>query len=163
MAKLALFDLDGTLSDDSARQHLYLEKRYKEYFSYEAQMSDPTYQQGRALFYQMVDEGWDIGYLSARLERNRDASRDWLTRERYPHPERAMLRPEEMSDTRPPEFKSHIIGEIIRSGEFEKVVLVDNDPRVVERITADHGEEHVFFADWDVNHKVTASIGSTED
>lgn len=157
MTNLLLWDMDGTLSDDRQRQHFYQEKDYVSYFSYEAMMADPIYPEALALYHEMQRDGWTMGYLTARLERNRPATLDWLTKYELVSPETAILRPEEESSTRPPRFKSRIVCQIIESGKYNRVVLVDNDPLVIERVTEDCGDEHVFFADWDKD-PLTASI-----
>lgn len=149
MAKLLLWDLDGTLADDRHRYHLYEQKRFSEYFAYDSIMADGVYMDALALYSEMKSHGWQMGYLTARLERNRQATVDWLTKHRFDNPETAILRPEEWVDFRPPRFKSEVIGRFIESGEYDEVVLVDNDLKVVQRIAEDHGEEHVFHADWD--------------
>jgi hypothetical protein len=159
MTNLVLFDMDGTLSDDTQRQHLYLEKRYTEYFSYDAQMSDAPYPEGRALFDAMQVDGWVAGVLTARLERNSLATFHWLQRESYVLGGPVILRPESQHTVRPPVFKSSVLRGLIESGEYEHVILVDNDPLVVAQVTADLGSEHVMFADWDRNPQL-ASIAN---
>ena len=157
MTKLLLWDMDGTLSNDGHRKDLYLNKQYLEYFSYDAQMADTVYPEARALYNEMKADGWVMGYLTARLERNRPATTDWLTLHGFDSPETAILRPEADHIVRPPRFKAVVIGDIIEHGGYDQVVMVDNDPLVVERIAADYGDEFVFHADWD-QHPETASI-----
>lgn len=159
MSKLLLWDLDGTLSDDRQRQHLYQEQRWAEYFSYEAQMSDPVYPEARALYEEMKSQGWEMGYLSARLERNRPASFDWLTKHGFDNPHRLYLRPEADSIIRPARFKAAVLEDFIDFGGYDFVVLVDNDPLVADRIRTTLGEQHFFFASWDKNPQ-TASIAA---
>jgi hypothetical protein len=151
MTKLLLWDLDGTLSDDSQRQHHYLNKNWSEYFSYDAQMADPVYPQALALYNEMLASGWTMGYLTARLERNRQATVDWLILHGFENPDGAIMRPEEDYLIRPPRFKSMVVGNLLSSGHYDDVVLVDNDPLVVERVSDDLGSAHVFQAMWDAN------------
>lgn len=155
MTKLVLWDFDGTMSDDRHRRDLYHEKRYAEYFGYEQQMADPPYPEAMALYAEMKLEGWEMAYLTARLERNRPATEDWI-RKHGLDIGAVFMRPEAMNLVRPPKFKSQIVGRLIASGEYERVVLVDNDPLVVERIKEDHGEEHIFFASWDQNPEMSS-------
>lgn len=157
MTKLILFDMDGTLSDDRQRHHLYLNGEFEEYFSYQAQIADPPYEAAVALYDEMVNrKGWVPGYLSARLERNRPASVDWLTINGFANADSIFLRPEELSHMRPPRFKSLKVGELIDTGRYDSIVVVDNDPLVIERITEDHGAGYAFFADWDMNPKMAS-------
>ncbi len=148
MPKLALFDLDGTLSNDDHRQHLYQQQQWADYFSYDAQMADPVWPEGRALYEEMILDGWDIGYLTARRERNRQASVDWLTLHEFVNPDSVILRPEADANIRPPKFKAIVVEDFIKHSLYDAVVLIDNDPLVVERIRADLGEEFVFHARW---------------
>lgn len=157
MTKLVLFDMDGTLSDDRQRAHFAQERDWVNYFSYAAQMADPVYPQGRALYEEMLGKGWEVGYLTARLEQNRTATVDWLVKNDFQHPERAILRPELYSFMRPPRFKSRTIQGLRETMQYDEIVLVDNDPEVVQRITDDHGARFTFFANWDQD-PVTASL-----
>lgn len=150
MTKLLLWDMDGTLSDDRHRQKYRDEGDYEKYFDYDAMMADPVYEEALALYREMKLDNWEMGYLTARLERNRPATVDWLTRNGFEKAESAYLRPEIYSRLRPPKFKSMLVGQLIESKAFERVVLVDNDLEVVRRVTEDHGAESVFFAEWGV-------------
>ena len=164
MKKLLLWDLDGTLSDDRQRQHFYQTKQWEKYFSYQAQMSDPVFPAARALYDELKSSGWDMGYLSARLERNRQASHDWLKLNNFDRPDKLMLRPEELSDMRPPQFKAGVLKKLIESNEYDCVMLVDNDPHVVNFIRKVLGDEHIFFADWGSEHtasSVTEAVAET--
>ena len=162
MKKLVLFDMDGTLSDDRQRKPLADAQDWDGYFSYDAQMADAVYGHGRALYEEMLFNGWEIGYLTARLERNRLATVDWLTRFGFINPGRAILRPELLSAYRPPRFKSLMVGALISLEEYDEIVLVDNDPEVVERVAADHGDRFTFFADWDQDPE-TASLAIVQN
>lgn len=152
MKKLLLWDLDGTLSDDRHRQLAYHEKRYLDYFAYSAMMSDPVFPEARALYDELKSAGWEIGYLTARLERNRDVSEAWLKMHNFDHPERVMLRPQELAHMRPPQFKVGVLRSFIQSGDYDAICLVDNDPLVVDHVRAELGEDYVFFADWGTEH-----------
>lgn len=148
MTKLALFDLDGTLSNDSARQQMYQEKRWAEYFSYDAQMADPVWPEGRALYEEMIRDGYYVGYLTARLYRNHQASVDWLTLHGFVNPESVILRLESEHTVRPPQFKARVVADLLRSGKWDNVVLIDNDPLVIECVSEEVGPAHAFHATW---------------
>lgn len=149
MINLVLFDLDGTLADDRHRIEAYKEGRFDEYFSYENQMSDPVFEQGRELLRCLQEQGWVVGYLTARMDRNHRASLDWLSANGFPESEWVFHRSAEYAHLRPPEFKSLIVGALIASGEFNSVALVDNDPEVIAKVSADNPYCCTFHATWD--------------
>jgi hypothetical protein len=143
--------MDGTLADDRQRRHFYQEKQWDKYFSYAAIMADSVYAPARALYEEMKSNGWAMGYLTARLERNRQATVDWLMANSFDNPHTAILRPEESADLRPAEFKTAVLADLLASERYDSVILVDNDPLVVARVTEELGSHHVFFASWDEN------------
>jgi hypothetical protein len=158
--RLCLWDIDGTLSDDRHRSHFYEAGNWEAYFAYENQISDPVYPEALALYQEMKASGWTMGYLTARLERNRPATLDWLRINDFDNPDSAILRPEDLSSMRPPRFKSEKLAQLVLSGDYEDVVLVDNDPLVIDRVVEDLGSEYVFHASWDQN-PITRSLHVT--
>lgn len=161
MKNLVLFDIDGTLADDRHRYPYVLAGDYEQYFAYDNLMKDPVYVAGRALLEELASLGWDIGYLTARLERNRPATVDWLREQGFPDGVHLFLRPEADIEVRPPRYKATIVADLLKYSGYEDVVLVDNDPHVIARIVEECGERHAFFAAWDQNPE-TASLSRVQ-
>jgi hypothetical protein len=154
MTKLALFDLDGTLSDDSHRRDLYIPGTYSEYWNPELMLQDQPFPGALDLISRLQADGWSIGVLSARLASyNAEVTEAWLAYNAlnlYP----VFLRTDENKDLTPPEYKSKIMSIYatpIGKAMFEEVVLYDNDPDVVDRIHADLGDEYATLVSWDVD------------
>lgn len=151
MTKLALFDMDGTLANDSERRKAYIAGQYSDYWNHEKMLADELYPEAEAAFRKAEAEGCDIVILTARLESyNHDLTAKWLESKGLTVMD-MIFRPDLLNYMRPAEFKSRIIGSIIRSGKYESILLYENDPEVVERITQDHGAQYVFHATWELN------------
>lgn len=147
--KIMLFDLDGTLCDDRHRVHLYEEGRATDYWRPDLVMADGVWPEAARIYHEALADGWEVGILTARLERNRGVSEAWL-REHHFKTDIVYLRPEEYAYMRPPAYKTTIIGSLIRSGDFDQVVHYDNDALVVGRIHETLGEQYAVHTTWDV-------------
>jgi len=148
-----LFDLDGTLCDDRHRLHLYEEGKSTDYWRPDLVLADAVWPEAERLYNKALLEGWEVGVLTARLERNRGVSEAWLRANGF-EASVVYLRPEEYSYMRPPAYKTTIVGSLIRSGEFDKVVHYDNDAFVVGRIRETLGDEYAVHTTWDAEHEL---------
>jgi FMN phosphatase YigB (HAD superfamily) len=149
VSRLTLFDMDGTLCDDAHRYPLYLAQDWAGYFGDVEPLKDPVWPDGKAIYDEAVERGDDIYVLTARLERNRWVSEEWLRQNGFDKVKEIILRPEEEHDVRPPQFKAQVVKLLSESGVWDEVVLVDNDPDVVEAINASLGTEYTYHATWD--------------
>lgn len=154
MAKksLALWDMDGTLSNDAHRQALYVPGIASDYWLPENMAKDALYPEALAGVQDHIDHEWQIGILTARLESyNRECTEEWL---RINLPgfdfDPIILRPDELAWMRPPEFKLGVVRQLLASGEFETVVLHDNDPYVISAIHKNISEVHAVHRTWDL-------------
>lgn len=151
MTKLALFDMDGTLANDSARRASYLAGQYSDYWNHEKMMADELFSEAEDAFRKAEAEGCDIMILTARLESyNYHLTAAWLESKGL-KVKKMIFRPDLLDYLRPPEFKSQVIGALIRTGEYESILLYENDAEVVARITQDHGAQYVFHATWELD------------
>lgn len=151
MTKLALFDMDGTLANDAHRKAAYVAGQWSDYWNHEKMLADELYSEAEDAFRKAEAEGCDIMILTARLESyNRDLTAKWLESKGLTV-KRMIFRPDLESYLRPDEFKSRVIDYFIRKGDYESIILYENDPEVVARITQDHGAQYVFHATWELN------------
>lgn len=159
MSKIALFDMDGTLSDDSHRRHLYVPGQYTEYWTPELIMQDPPFSPALELVNSLRGDGWSIGVMSARrAEYNRKVTEEWLALNgvaAFP----IFLRGESDKDLSPAEFKTKAFSIYMTSPGvilFEEAVLYDNDPDVVNLVNATYGDGHAVLTTWDVDEESPA-------
>lgn len=149
--KLALLDMDGTLSDDRHRKPLYIPGQNSEYWTRENMLADPLFPQASRLVDDLREQGWTIGILCARIDSlNTAITKEWLAEHDIDY-DYMWLKPEGSKGLTPPEFKEGVMSKLL-NGEvhsFEKVVLFDNDPLVVARISDKLGPEHVVHCTWD--------------
>lgn len=149
MSKLALIDMDGTLSDDRARAAEYIKGTYSSYWDRDRMLADPVFEPAADLIKQLAAEGWEIGVLTARLEDlNREITEVWLENQGYDlYP--IYLRPRAFESLNPSEYKSFVVHTLIQSGKYQDVVLYDNDLIVVGSVTKAVGPQHVVYCGWD--------------
>jgi hypothetical protein len=151
--KLALYDMDGTLSDDSHRRNLYVPGIYTPYWDREQLLKDKMWFAARLSTEAMRDAGWHLGVLSARSERNREVTEEWLEREGV-DVHAVWLKGKENSYTEnltPAQFKLFKLIEILASGVWDAVVLYDNDREVVDLVKTHLGTQYVVLCSWDVD------------
>ncbi len=127
---LAVFDIDGVLSDVSHRLHHLREWRWDEFFA--AADRDPLLDEGAArLRAALVDH--DVVYLTGRPERNRRLTERWLARHGLPT---GPLHMRDDDDHRPARVvKRQVIRRLARTRTVAAVL--DDDPAVVELLAAD--------------------------
>ncbi|MEU1124908.1 hypothetical protein ABZ371_15405 [Streptomyces sp. NPDC005899] len=124
---LAVFDLDGTLSDAGHRQH-FLEGRRRDWAGFfAAAADDPPLARGVALALESAEE-CEIVYLTGRPERCRRDSLAWLERHGLPRGRLFMRRD---ADRRPARYtKIEVLERLGRGREVR--VLVDDDELVCD-------------------------------
>jgi hypothetical protein len=94
--KIAYFDLDGTLADRRHRSSYYLPDGrvdWAQVYAPENVIKDPLLDTGYAHYQQLAAEGAEIYYLTARKERNRPATAQWLADHGFPA-ERLVMKPD---------------------------------------------------------------------
>ncbi|MGW7465508.1 phosphatase domain-containing protein [Streptomyces xantholiticus] len=124
---LAVFDLDGTLSDAGHRQHL-LERKPRAWDAFFAAASDdPPLAEGVALCLETAKE-CEVMYLTGRPERCRADTVDWLAAQGLPEGRIFMRR----NDDRRPARRTKL--EILRRLARDRVIsmLVDDDELVCQ-------------------------------
>ena len=138
---LAVFDLDGTLSDTRHRLH-HLERRPKDWDAFfDAAGDDPPLATGVALALQSARE-CDLAYVTGRPERCRQATLDWLAAHGLPPGELLMRR---ASDRRPARVaKVGLLRRLARSRVV--AVCVDDDAAVCDAYAREGWP--VLRADW---------------
>ena len=129
---VAVIDIDGVVAD--VRHRLaHVTGRPKDWQAFFAgAVDDPLLDEGAEVVRRLA-EVYDLVYLSGRPESLRTVTTDWLDRHALP---RGPLRLRPRGDFRPSRsFKLQALREL--SQERTVVVLVDDDPRVLEAARAD--------------------------
>ncbi len=150
--KLALLDMDGTLSDDRHRKPLYVPGQYSDYWDRDQMLADPAFPEALRTIEDLRAQGWSIGILSARsAKHNVGVTKEWLADKGISY-DYMWLKPEESAGVAPQEFKTDVMRQLIHQYAhlFDKVVLFDNDPRVVHQVATHLGSEHVVHCTWEV-------------
>jgi len=91
MANIILCDIDGTVADNSHRQHFLEEKKDWDGFFDALDLDEPIYE----IINKMNDEhnkGREIIFLTGRPERYRDSTEKWL-KQYFNFPLRVVMRP----------------------------------------------------------------------
>jgi hypothetical protein len=124
---IAVFDLDGTLSDAGHRQH-FLERRPRDWDAFfAAAVHDPPLTEGVALALSSAEE-CEVVYVTGRPERCRRDTLAWLEQHGLPLGRLFMRRND---DRRPARFvKPGILRRLARDREIR--VLVDDDELVCD-------------------------------
>jgi hypothetical protein len=146
MANLALFDVDGVLANDDHRVHYALDKKWFEYFKPERVGADPLLMPGFDLLSDLIDEGWHHEFLTGRRDTLRRTTEDWM--DGYKIPSGRMTMRTTAQTMRLAEFKVGYIGPIVSSGNYDRVVLFDDDPEVVRLTQETFGEEYAVHCTW---------------
>ena len=128
---VAVIDIDGVVAD--VRHRLcHVTERPKDWMAFFAAADDdPLLAEGAETVHRLA-EVYDVVYLSGRPERLRAVTQAWLTRHDLPGGP-LVLRPDR--DYRP--SRAYKVAELRRLAESRTVVvLVDDDPRVLEEARA---------------------------
>ncbi|GGT07695.1 hypothetical protein GCM10010271_07790 [Streptomyces kurssanovii] len=124
---LAIFDLDGTLSDAGHRQHL-LERKPRAWDAFfAAAPEDPPLAEGVALCLKAAQE-CEVLYLTGRPERCRQDTVDWLAAQGLPQGRIFMRRNDDRRPAR--RTKLEILRQLSRDRELR--MLVDDDELVCQ-------------------------------
>lgn len=118
-------DLDGTLSDCSARQHLVVGKK-RDYEAFHARLhEDPVVQWCRAMVWWAHRSGMRVALVTARLKSLEGATRSWLEKHSVDFHDLVLLRGEDM-DVSARELKRDWL---VSYGPGRVLFAVDDDPR----------------------------------
>ena len=148
MARLALFDLDGTLSDDSERAQFFIQGQPTEYWDRDKMLADPIFPGAFNLIRGLESVDTHIGILSARQdELNRKVTQQWLDSFDL-NPAYVILKPKRFSYMKPEEFKCMKLASILADDEFTDVVFYENERGVVDYINARLPGEHAQWVEW---------------
>jgi phosphoglycolate phosphatase-like HAD superfamily hydrolase len=124
---LAIFDLDGTLSDSAHRQH-FLERKPRDWDAFfAAAPDDPPLAKGVKLCLSAADE-CEVVYLTGRPERCRRDTRAWLAAHGLPEGRLFMRRNDDRRPAR--RTKLDILRRLGRDRELR--MLVDDDELVCD-------------------------------
>lgn len=143
---LSLIDIDGVIADDRHREQFSIAKQYVQYFDKERMSNDGVWEQGRDLVQDRMKRGDTIAYLTGRREDRRQVTEDWLDKHGFPMGRLTMRR---FDQTKPLAiFKADYIHDLLASGNFESVVLFDDDPEVIRFVNEDVGPGHAVHCTW---------------
>lgn len=132
MRNIALFDLDGTLADDTHRVHHVLAGDWAAYFTPDLMIQDSVLDGGRVIMSQYQDMGYEVAYLTARRHVTRDVTERWLDQHGFPL---GRLTMKEWEETRPAaNYKADYLDYLTRLDQVGDVVLFDDDPEVVRHV-----------------------------
>lgn len=148
--KLVLFDIDGVVADDSHRVHFALDKEWGSYF--EALELDKPLQKGFDLAWEYAQRpDVDVQYLTGRRIDLYQRTVSWLIRHRFPNPERITMRGFANRDILA-KYKAGVFKNAIEGGEFESVMIHEDDPAVVNYINMKFGDNSAVLIDWYVKN-----------
>jgi hypothetical protein len=140
---IAVFDIDGTVADARHRLHHIAETDNHENWVrfFDAAIDDPPLLEGVARAKQFA-ERYDIVWLTARPERLRPVTEQWLAEHHLPAGRLLMLPDGEKMLARM--YKLDVIRRLAE--EREIAVVVDDDPRVIALL--EDAKIPVVRADW---------------
>jgi len=148
IASLSLIDIDGVIADDRHREQYSINKQYVQYFDKVRMSNDAVWEEGRKLVEDRIKAGDTIAYLTGRREDRRQVTEEWLDRNHFPMGRLTMRR---FDQTMPLAlFKAEYIHDLIASGNFESVVLFDDDPEVIRFVNEDVGPGHAVHCTWHI-------------
>ncbi|WP_405455500.1 hypothetical protein OG786_01790 [Streptomyces sp. NBC_00101] len=124
---LAVFDLDGTLSDSAHRQHFLDGPRRDWPAFFAAAVDDPPLAEGISLAVRSADE-CEVVYLTGRPERCRRDTLDWISLHGLPEGDLHMRRNDDRRPAR--RTKLEVLKRLGRSREIR--MLVDDDELVCD-------------------------------
>lgn len=158
--KLALFDIDGVLANDTHRVDHALNRNWDKYFDKNLMASDGVWEQGRSMIEDKRAEGFTIAYLTGRRDDRREVTEDWLLENNFPWG-RVIMREWDYYDLRLAELKALVVGKLVDSGKFEDVVLFDDDPEVIQEVQEEVGISHAVHCTWHVKQKALVKSATT--
>lgn len=130
MIGVYVFDIDGTIADNSHRTH-HLLKQPKDWDAYHAEVMGDTAHR------HMLNLVWDLYYTrkplvfcSGRHDGQRQQTVDWFYREGLPMPRHLYMRKE--GDHRPDHIVKRELLDQIRADGFEPIMVFDDRNSVVK-------------------------------
>jgi hypothetical protein len=150
--KLALFDIDGVLANDTHRVDYALNRDWFKYFDKNLMANDGVWEQGRELVEDKRAEGWTIAYLTGRRDDRREVTEDWLMENDFPWG-RVIMREWGYYNLRLAELKGKVMEKLVFSDRFEDVVLYDDDPEVIRVVQELVGVDHAVHCTWHIKQK----------
>lgn len=135
---VALWDMDGTLADDSHRKEHYLAQDWGQYFSFKNIIADPLLTPARLLIAQQMLAHTRVFIVTARREQNRKATEHWLEKHKLHENIPVFMRAK--NDSRSPsEFKVSAVEYFLAQPEVGNIEFYENDDSVVEALNAQFG------------------------
>lgn len=126
--KVIVFDIDGTLADGEHRMHLIRGEGKKDWNTFfDKAMEDPPHHEIQWLNHIMAErDDVEIVVLTARPEKRRDITEQWLAEHNIEHTE-LILKPNREEQDRVPDhaFKERILDEMIAQGRKPYMVFED--------------------------------------
>lgn len=144
--KLALFDIDGTLANDSHRVQFAVNKQWATYFEPERMLDDRLLLPGWVRLWWLRLNGWSIQYLTGRREDRREVTVRWLHRKWLPA---GTLHMRSFTDKMPlANFKVTRMEDISLRCNYTRVMLLDDDPEVIRFVKERLGEHAGIHCRW---------------
>lgn len=138
-----IIDLDGTLSDGSARYHL-VKGKHRDYAAFHALLDqDPVNEWCRALMGSFGEQTYRVVIVSARPKSCEEATRAWLFRNRVYFDELNLLRPD--GDSTPDQELKRAW---LRGYGKERVLFAVDDRQKVVDMWREEGLTCLQCADW---------------
>lgn len=137
MTTLFLLDVDGVLADDRHRQEHYAAGDFSKYFSKEEMEKDTVWPEGQKLYDSVVNlpkARFSVGVLTSRRKDLSGITREWFKNNGMQFPQRLMFfKPFKFAGTSA-EYKLGVMQSIVDGGEFDIVVLYEDDPHIVSAV-----------------------------
>lgn len=160
--KLAVFDLDGVVFDDSHRVAFALAKNWGEYFTPTRVLADPVFDMARTLIRIMQEDGWEIAYLTGRRNDIRPVTEKALDLAGLPMGRLTMRDyPEPQGKLRLAEYKVNVLRDLMNTRpDLEDVVLFEDDPEVVRFTQEQLGSSHAMLCDWHIKEPAMVTLAT---
>ena len=146
--KLAIFDLDGTLANDSQRTPFAVQKRWTEYFNNDRMLADLMHSDGRVFFDWFHDVlEWDTIYLTGRRYNREATTRAWLKEHDFPRLPLFMRQNNSHGEVLA-DFKVRIIKQFHELWDIEEFIIFDDDEAVIAAVQKIWGEKSGVLCTW---------------
>lgn len=143
--KIVLWDIDGTLANDSHRKRHFKAKDYARYFDPELMMADTLIPRAAEQFHVHAASGMSVAFATARRERNREVTERWLVEKGLKGVWPVFMRADDSEET-PAQFKSAVIRYFRDNGY--RVLFYEDDIEVYDELVAEFGTASIRFARW---------------
>lgn len=152
---LSIFDIDGTVANDSHRVKYALQKKWTEYFKPGRVLADALIPQGLAYVELALSSGHDVAYMTGRRSDLLPATLSWLSKVGLPTNVKMYMRPLVSTTTPRPrlaDLKTAYLKTISATAEYSTILLYEDDPEVVrvvnEATYADGVEVRAILVPW---------------